>query len=81
MTAAVNPKAATRESSQTSFIQFAMERTSIKLYQTTTAKVLFDKNKKAIGVTVEAQGSAPFEYNLHASKEVIVSAGAVSYLL
>ena len=82
MSAAVNPKAATRETSQTSFTQRAIEETNIKLYQTTTAKkVLFDGNKKATGVTVEAQGPEPFEYNLHASKEVIVSAGAVSYLL
>jgi choline dehydrogenase len=81
MTAAVNPRAATRDTSQTSFIQRAMDKTDIKLYQTTTAKkVLFDKNKKAIGVRVEGQGAMPFEYNLYANKEVIVSAGAVSCL-
>jgi choline dehydrogenase len=47
----VNPDAATRDSSHTSFIQKAMQETNIKLYQTTTAKrILFDKNKKATGV-------------------------------
>lgn len=79
MSSTVNPEAATRDTSQTSFVQKAMDNTNIKLYQTTTAKrILFDENKRATGVQVEGQGATPVIYNLHATKEVIVSAGAVS---
>ena len=82
MSSTVNPEAATRDSSHTSFIQKAMQETNIKLYQTTTAKrILFDENKKATGVRVEGQGPVPVVYNLNATKEVIVSAGAVSQML
>lgn len=82
MSSTVNPRAATRDSSQTSFIQKAIQETNIKLYQTTTAKrILFDENKKATSVQVEGQGARPVVYNLHATKEVIVSAGAVSQSL
>ncbi|KAF2137754.1 GMC oxidoreductase [Aplosporella prunicola CBS 121167] len=77
MSATVNPKAATRETSQTSFVQTAIDETDIKLYQTTTVKkILFDDDKKAIGVEVEGHGGIPVVYNLYASKEIVVSAGA-----
>ncbi|KAK1142964.1 hypothetical protein N8T08_007205 [Aspergillus melleus] len=78
MSATVDPKAATRDTSATSFIKKAIdEGTKLKIYQTTTAKrILFDENKKATGVEVEAVGPRPFTYKLNATKEVIVSAGA-----
>lgn len=79
MSSTVNSKAATRDSSHTSFVQKAMQETNIKLYQTTTVKrILFDANKKATGVQVEGQGAIPAVYDLYATKEVILSAGAVS---
>ena len=41
-------------------------------------KILFDENREAVGVNVEAQGSQNWEYTLYANKEVIISAGTVS---
>ncbi|KAL9026071.1 MAG: hypothetical protein Q9196_005208 [Gyalolechia fulgens] len=74
----LNPVGATRDSSKTSFLEFAMQNTNIKIYQRTTAKrILFDGNKKATGVVVEMQGIHPTaQYTLSARREVIVSAGA-----
>jgi choline dehydrogenase len=49
---------------------------NLKVFTHTLAKqVLFDGNKTATGVLVETAG---FNYTLSASKEVILSAGAVS---
>ena len=78
-TATLNPVGATRDSSKTSFLEFAMQKTNIKIYQRTTAKrILFDDNKVATGVVVEMQGIHPTaQYTLPARREVIVSAGAV----
>ncbi|TAQ87000.1 hypothetical protein B7494_g4677 [Chlorociboria aeruginascens] len=77
MTSAVNPEAATRDSSESSFLQLAMRETNLQIYQTTVAKeIIFDENKKAIGVKVEAQGGVKTIYTLNATKEVIISAGA-----
>ncbi|CAO1597621.1 hypothetical protein XANCAGTX0491_001428 [Xanthoria calcicola] len=77
-TGTLNPVGATRDSSKTSFLETAMRNTNIKIYQTTTAKrILFDDNKKAIGLVVEMQGIHPTaQYTLSARREVIVSAGA-----
>ena len=79
-TGTIDPTAATRSSSETSFLEMAMQSTSLKIYQTTTVKqVLFDENKRATGVRVQMQGIHPqYEYTLSARREVIVSAGAVS---
>ncbi|EKG14039.1 Glucose-methanol-choline oxidoreductase [Macrophomina phaseolina MS6] len=64
----------TRESSETAFLQPALEKTSLMVYQSTLAKkVLFDSSKKATGVLVDSDG---VQYVLSANKEVIVSAGA-----
>jgi len=64
----------TRESSETAFLQPALESTSLTVYQSTLAKkVLFDSEKTANGVLVESGG---VQYVLSARKEVIVSAGA-----
>lgn len=75
-TVEVDPTYETRSSSETSFLQTAFTKTGLKVYPSTLAKqILFDATKKATGVTVV---TGPDTYTLSASKEVIVSAGAVS---
>lgn len=66
----------TRSSSETSFLREALvETTNLQLYKTTTAKeILFDSTRTASGVRVNSGG---FEYQINASKEVVVSAGTV----
>lgn len=78
-TVSVDAKTATRSSSETSFLQSAAENTGIKIYPNTLAKqILFDANRKATGVVVQAATSLQnFTYHLSATKEVILSAGAV----
>lgn len=64
----------TRETSETSFLQWAMRNSEIQVYQSTLAKkILFDSQKKATGVQCDSAG---LRYTLSAKKEVIVSAGA-----
>ncbi|KAH9985375.1 hypothetical protein F4779DRAFT_612133 [Xylariaceae sp. FL0662B] len=63
-------------SSSAEFIHKAAESNleNLKVYtQTLAQKVIFDNKKKATGVQVSSLGS---EYTIHASKEVILSAGA-----
>ena len=63
----------TRDSSETSFLRRGLTYPNYLVYQTTVAKkILFDKNKKAIGVIADTEGK---EYTLSATKEVIVTAG------
>lgn len=63
-----------RSSSQTSFLDYAMRTTSIKVYtQALARQVLFSGNKTASGVLVQSGNKI---YTLSARKEVIVSAGA-----
>ena len=74
----IRPEDQTRASSESTFLQSAMQsgRKNLKVFTHTLAKqVLFDGNKTATGVLVETGG---FNYTLSASKEVILSAGAVS---
>ncbi|PKX89959.1 GMC family oxidoreductase [Aspergillus novofumigatus IBT 16806] len=77
ITAAIDPKQATRSSSETSFLQLAAQNSKIKLYpQTMGSRILFDGNKRATGVEVQTNSlMANFKYHLNANKEVIVSAG------
>lgn len=64
----------TRESSETAYLQPALEKTSLQVYQSTLAKrILFDSTKKATGVVVDSNG---LSYMLSAKREIIVSAGA-----
>ena len=75
-TVCVDPKSETRSSSEASFLQAALRKTGLKVYQHTLAeKILFDATKKATGVVVSTNGTT---YTLSAKKEIIVSAGAVS---
>lgn len=72
--ATVEPVSQQRESSQTSFLDYAMRTTSIKVYAHTLAhQILFTNNKTANGVLVQ---SGSKNYTLSATKEVILSAGA-----
>jgi len=71
---AINASTQTRDSSETSFLGSALGNYNLTVYQSTLAKrILFDKNKKAVGVQVDSQG---LSYVLSANKEVITSAGA-----
>ena len=75
-TVCVDPNTETRSSSEASFLQAALRKTGLKVYQQTMAeKILFDKTKKATGVVVRTDGKT---YTLSANKEIIVSSGAVS---
>ncbi|KAF2017177.1 GMC oxidoreductase [Aaosphaeria arxii CBS 175.79] len=68
----IDPAHATRESSQTSFLDYADANTQIKVYPYSIAvRVLFE-NETATGVSVDTNGTI---YTLSATKEVIVSAG------
>ena len=73
-TVTVDPRAATRSSSETSFLQQALSRTNLQVYQRTLAKKINIENKTATSVTVKTAGKS---YCLSATKEVILSAGAV----
>ncbi|KAF2710682.1 GMC oxidoreductase [Pleomassaria siparia CBS 279.74] len=77
VTSTVDPRTATRDSSETSFLQLAARNSNIQIYPNTLAKkILFDADKKATGVLVQGNfATAQFEYKLKAAKEVIVSAG------
>lgn len=75
-----NPDYATRESSESSFLQraFALRPNNIQVYHHAFAKrILFDSTKKATGVEVTVQGSIEFKFTLSARNEVILSAGAL----
>ncbi|KAI9712254.1 MAG: hypothetical protein M1828_001697 [Chrysothrix sp. TS-e1954] len=64
-----------RSSSETSYLREAFERTlNLDVYKSTLAKrILFDDKKQATAVEVSTGG---FTYQINATKEVIVSAGA-----
>lgn len=73
----VRPDGQIRESSQTAFLDTAMQQglTNLKVYTHTLAKqILFSSNKTATGVKVVSGNGNP--YVLSARSEVIVSAGA-----
>jgi len=68
-----NPWDQTRSSSQTSYLTLAQQETSLLVYTHSFVKrILFNGNKTATGVMVEA-GGVPFYIN--ATREVILSAG------
>lgn len=61
-----------RESSETAFLQPALGRPNLIVYDSTLARQVLFRNRTAIGVQVDTQGKI---YNLSAKKEVILSAG------
>ena len=74
-TATVDPRAATRSSSETAYLQEAL-RADIQIFPTTLGqRVLFDADRRATGVEVVANGTETLTFNLTARKEVIISAG------
>ncbi len=81
-TATIDPQAQIRSSSETSFLQEALAKTNLPVYQHTLARtIIFGANKTATGVNVTTGSCPPTgsrTYVLSARKEVIVSAGAVS---
>ncbi|KIM96648.1 GMC oxidoreductase [Oidiodendron maius Zn] len=73
VTSTISPEDAERSTSQSSYLEQAIQNTGIMIYAHTQAnKILFDSSKKASAVSVSTQG---LEYSLSANKEVIVSAG------
>lgn len=76
-TATIDQRTATRDSSETSFLQEAALKSGIKIYpNAVVTKILFDGKKKATGVEVMANiATGKFKWNLSARKEVILSAG------
>lgn len=63
-----------RVSSETAFLQPALQKPNFLVYQSTLAKkILFNGQKVAVGVQVDSAGEV---YTLSAKKEVIVSAGS-----
>lgn len=74
----IDPTAATRSSSESSFLQSALKNTTLKVYNNTLAqKILFDKTT-ATGVLVAPEGVSGVNgssYTLTARNEIILSAG------
>ncbi|KAM0800662.1 hypothetical protein BDR22DRAFT_963041 [Usnea florida] len=78
MTAAVDIGTATRDSSETSFLQTgAQDSSNLKIYPNTLVKrVTFDGQKRATGVEVQVNlANVKLDLYLSANKEVIVSTG------
>jgi choline dehydrogenase len=72
--ATLEPASQHRSSSQTSFFDYAIRATSIKVYAHTLARQIhFTGNKTASGILVQ---SGDKNYTLAAKREVILSAGA-----
>ncbi|KAK4547098.1 hypothetical protein LTR36_001319 [Oleoguttula mirabilis] len=72
--ATVDPVNGHRSSSQTSFLDYAMHSTSIKVYSQALARqITFTSNRTANGVHVQSGNT---NFTLTATKEVILSAGA-----
>lgn len=82
ITATVDTRYATRDTSESSFLQEAARKTSIKIYpQAIATKIVFNDQKAATGVEVQSNViTANLKYLLTARKEVIVSAGVVSVI-
>ena len=72
ITSTIDPNLGERSSSQTSFLEQAIENTNIVVYtQAQASKILFEE-RIASGVLVITQG---VDYTISANKEVILSAG------
>lgn len=78
ITSAVDIRTATRDTSESSFLQAgARGSKNLKIYPNTLVKrVTFDAQKRATGVDVRVNSAnVKLNYHLTAAKEVIVSAG------
>ncbi|KAE8411406.1 hypothetical protein BDV36DRAFT_305902 [Aspergillus pseudocaelatus] len=81
-TSTIDPRNAHRSSSESSFLQAALnDGADLVLYKNTLGqKILFDSNNVATGVQVSTGatfGTRPVNFTLTARKEVILSAGAL----
>lgn len=73
VTATIDARTQTRASSESAFLQPAMDRNNLIVYHSTLAKKInFDGSRKAVSVVVNTEG---VEYTLSANQEVILSAG------
>ena len=70
----IDPKDQSRSSSQTSFLNMAINSTRIKVYHGTLAKKIDFDGKEARGVLMNTNST---EITIYANKEVVLSAGAV----
>ncbi|KAK2748180.1 hypothetical protein FQN57_001305 [Myotisia sp. PD_48] len=72
----IHPTEQTRDSAETSFLRrVGLNNPNLIVYPNTMAtRILFDDDKRATGILVDVGG---YTYNLNASKEVIISAGAI----
>lgn len=74
-TSVLDPDYETRSSSQTSFLNLALQTTRLQVYPSTMVQqIIFDSNKTATGIIAQVAG---LNFTLTARKEVILSAGAV----
>ena len=74
----MDPLSQTRSSSEASYLREALvETTNLLLYKNTMVKsIVFNADKRAVGVIVNSGGLV---YQINASQEVILSAGAVRH--
>jgi choline dehydrogenase len=73
----INPRGNVRDSSYTSFVQNVPKLGTLDIRNNTLAKRIIFEGKSAVGVAVSSNGQ---DYVLSATKEVILSAGAVRAL-
>jgi len=74
-TSVLDPDHETRSSSQTSFLNLALQTTRLQVYPSTMVQqIIFNGNKTATGIIAQVAG---LNFTLTATKEVILSAGAV----
>ncbi|KAI4159450.1 MAG: hypothetical protein L6R39_000352 [Caloplaca ligustica] len=80
ITETINPATQVRSTSESAFLREALQLNgNLITYRNTLAKkILFDGDKRAVGVAVESGGlgSGSVAYTINATKEVIVSSGA-----
>ncbi|KAI9045614.1 GMC family oxidoreductase [Aspergillus affinis] len=81
-TSTINPKNAHRSSSESSFLQTALNSGSnLVVYKNTLGqKIIFNEDRVATGIQVSTAGTfgtQPLTFTLSARKEVIVSTGAI----
>ncbi|KAJ9660479.1 hypothetical protein H2201_006901 [Coniosporium apollinis] len=76
ITQTISPRTRTRETASTSYLREALMQTNkLNVFKSTLVKkILFDEKNKANGVLVNTGG---FEYQISATKEVILSAGVM----
>ncbi len=80
VTHAIDPTTQTRSTSESAFLREALQLNGnlVTDQHTMAKKVLFDGDKRAVGVIVDAGsiGGGSITYTINATKEVILSAGA-----